>query len=381
MKATHCITSLGEEAAGPSQAVPGLVRALGRLGVETELCSMGELPISGGELPKWAGKLLRVMALRFYLLRVGEPDVYHGHGIWELPVHYMSAVARKRGRPYLIAPHGMLEPWALRFSAWKKRLAGVLFQDRDLQRADCLHAVTQAEVKSFRDYGLENPVAVVPNGVDLEELQPSRERGERFRAKFPRTKDRKIVLFLSRIHPKKGLEMLIEVWGRVRREFAEWALVIAGPDQLGHRAKIEAMVEGLGLADSVVFTGPLYEEDKLAALSAADVFVLPSHSEGFSVAVLEAMSCGLPVLITSGCNFPEAATAGVGVVCESEPADLQRSLCALLGARDAERGEMGMRGKALMEARFTWERLAAQMLEVYEWLLGRRDRPDHVIVD
>lgn len=388
MRILHCIAGLTYIGAGPANALLGLAGAQGRLGhdvvVETlsssDTMAFGTTQLNINLHPSQKPRVLgRSSRLRRRLLEMTPPNVYHGHGLWGLPVSYMARAARSRGCPYLIAAHGMLEPWALRRSRWKKQLVGKLFQDQDLNHADCLHAITPCEVDSFRAYGLKNPIAIVPNGIDL----PSFANVNAFKGHladlFPATRDRPLALFFSRLHPKKGLLHLVDAWARVQRENPDWILVLSGEDHVGHGAEVNRRVIEHGIQRSVVFTGPLYAEAKLAAFAASKLLVLPSFSEGFSMAVLEAMACGLPVLITHGCNFPEVARAGAGVIVQPTASETEQGLRDLMGLTDNERSAIGRQGSRLVEEQFTWDAVAARMISVYEWLLTGHCRPEFVV--
>jgi glycosyltransferase involved in cell wall biosynthesis len=307
---------------------------------------------------------------------VAETDVVHNHSLWMLPTSYATGAAAKRGVPVVFTLHGFLEPWALSRSRWKKRLAGWAFQDRDLRLAACIHVNSVSELRNARNYGLRHPAAIVPNGVDLGPFAQMPPREELLR-RYPQLKDKRICLFLSRLHRKKGLEHLVRAWHRVARKFQDWHLVIAGPDD-GMESRTRSALQTLGLSSSASLIGPLYGRDKLAAYSAADVFLLPSFSEGFSMAVLEAMAAGLPVLVTPGCNFPEAVTAGAAVCVEPTVEGTEAGLRALLGMSEAERREMGRRARRLIQCSYTWDEVARKMLKLYGWLLGGGPRPEFV---
>ncbi len=301
-------------------------------------------------------------------------SVLHAHGLWMYPGLLARRLAERLGIKRIVSAHGMLEPWALRNSRWKKRLAAWVFENRNLHTAGCLHALCAAEAESFRRYGLRNPIAVIPNGVDPAAFERLPDR-VLLEARFPVLRNRRWVLFLSRIHPKKGLPHLLRVWKSVvgdpvvRGQPSDWTLVIAGPDELGHEADMRRLTDDLGLEEHVCFTGPLHGQEKLAALSGAELFVLPSFSEGFSMAVLEAAAAGLPVLLTPRCNFPELAKAGAAVEVSPDVAGCEAGLREMLGLPDAKRRLMGQRGKDLVTSSYTWPRIAEQMLGVYHWLL------------
>jgi poly(glycerol-phosphate) alpha-glucosyltransferase len=389
MKINFVISSLSRTAGGTSACVPMLAREIARKGHSVRLFTIADAGApnlcEGVEViaarPSWPRRLAASADLKDRMNRDGDGDLFHAHGLWELPTHYAARSCRRKGTPYLISPHGMLEAWALQRSPWRKRVMGWLYQNMDLSGADCLHALTQGEKESIRRYGLKNPVAVAPNGIDLAEMDRRERFGALFEERFPRTRGRRVALFLSRVHPKKGLLPLAEAWGKIHREFSDWLLVIAGPDPSGHQAEVERTVRSSNAADSVLFSGPLYDEIKLSALAAAKIFVLPSFSEGFSMAVLEALACRLPVLITPGCNFPEVAEGGAGLLCQPEPAGIAEALRALLRMSEKDRLDMGARGRRMVEEKHAWNTIAGSLIEVYEWILGRKGRPSCVLAD
>jgi glycosyltransferase involved in cell wall biosynthesis len=287
----------------------------------------------------------------------------------------MARAARNRGIPYVIAPHGMLETWALERSRLKKKIAAFLYQRKDLEHCSCLQATARHELERYRACELENPVAVVPNGIDVEQFDDMDRHRGRLVEHHPELKGRPLILFLSRIHPKKGIPNLIGAWQRLRQDFPDWAVIVAGPDEVGQRKELEREVEKLGLADSFVFTGPQYGDNKLATFADADIFVLPSFSEGFSMAILEALGAGLPVVITHGCNFPEVADWGIGQVVEANPDGVERGLRTLMEAPESERQAIGARAHDIVRERYSWAESARKMTEVYRWLCGEQGRP------
>ncbi|PQO38067.1 glycosyltransferase [Blastopirellula marina] len=330
----------------------------------------------------WLGRLSISPALNHRLRRDLEQfDLIHNHSFWMMPNHYASKNAHRHSKPVVFTAHGVLEPWALGRSRWKKRIAGLWFQDRDLRQSACIQVNSESEVKGIRDYGLRNNIAIIPNGVDLSVIDQSLDhasgRGD-LRSKYPELRDKKICLFLSRLHEKKGLAHLIEAWSRIARDQAEWHLVIAGPDD-GFEAEVRQRISGQPWSQSITLTGPLFGQDKYAALAVADTFVLPSFSEGFSMAVLEAMACRLPVLISPGCNFPEVARTGAGIEVEPTVDATLDGLSELMQMSDSQRQAMGERGRRMIEGQYTWDRVAQQTIELYRWLLGRAERPSCVL--
>ena len=310
-------------------------------------------------------------------LSAADPDLVHTHGLWT----YLSIAtlrwSQKRMKPYVVSPHGMLDPWALRNSQWKKRIASFLFEHRHLKGAACLHAINRPEAVAMRNFGLKNPICVIPNGVEIPDstskVQPP-EWGNEFE------RDRKVLLYLGRLHPKKGLPTLLRSWRKAISKNGDWILVIAGWDQAGHRSELEQLVAQLGISDSVKFVGPLFGAPREAAYQGATAFVLPSLSEGQPLAVLEAWSHALPVIMTRECNLGEGFEMGAAVRMEPTIASGTDALKTLFSLGDAALREMGMCGKRLVASSFSWPRIAAEMFSVYQWVIGAGATPSSLFI-
>jgi glycosyltransferase involved in cell wall biosynthesis len=306
-----------------------------------------------------------------------DADIVHSHEIWQFINNDAAAVAFRRRLPHVISPHGALDDWALHRSAWKKAVARRLYADRNLRRAACLHALTEREAENIRAFGLKGAIAVVPNGVELGAFDdlPDRHLAGTF---WPDLRDKSLILFLGRIHPKKGLANLVEAWARLQARFADWHLVVAGPDEIGHLHQIRSLAAERRIEARVTFAGPVYGRRKRALLAAADLFCLPSFSEGFSMAVLEAMACRLPVLLSTQCYFDEVERAGAGRTVEPTADALEARMRTLLNLSAEDLRLMGERGRRLVEEAYSWPRVARRMLAVYRWLLGGGERPEEV---
>jgi len=270
----------------------------------------------------------------------------------------------------MISPHGMLDGWALHQSSWKKRIATQLFERAHLEQAACLHALGSAEADAIRAYGLVNPICILPNGMDIPSASQT-VSAPVWAGQFP--DHRRVLLFLGRLHPKKGLRPLLQAWAT--RPNRDWQLVIAGWDQGGHRAELEAFVREQNLQDAVTFCGALHGPDKAAAYRAAHAFILPSFSEGLPMTILEAWAYALPVLMTAACNLPEGFSAGSALEISTDHAMLAQSLAQFLSRDPAEHVAMGQRGRALVKQQFGWARIAQEMLAVYRWMGGQGPCP------
>lgn len=303
------------------------------------------------------------------------PDLVHLHGIWG---PYSAAAWRWRwrsGRPLIISPHGMVDEGALRISGARKHLVGALYEYSNLRSATALHALNGSEHRAIRALGCRGPIATIPNGV---EIQPLERRAASADGK-------RNLLFLSRLHKKKGVEEMLLAWKMAcdidSTLAVKWSLTIAGWGEGGYVARMRKLAASLGIADGVHFPGSLLGDEKTRAFDASAAFILPSHSEGLPISVLEAWERGLPVLMTDECNLPEGFAAEAALPTTNDPADLARNIVALCELSDEERATIGARGRALACENYDWEGITDQYLALYDWVAGRGERPDFVDVD
>jgi len=299
--------------------------------------------------------------------------------------------------PYLISAHGMLDRWAVQNSRWKKAIAHFLYEGAHLQGAHCLRALCDAEARAIRDLGLTNPIAIIPNGIDMPEIdQDGSEQGNPPWAGFV-DRGQKVVLYLGRVHPKKGLVNLIRAWAavqksEVRSQKSDWILAIAGWDQGGHELELKQLATELdvrwkdvrtkgnpGPVASVLFLGPQFDEAKTLCYRHCDAFVLPSFSEGVPMTVLEAWVHTKPVLMTPQCNLPEGFAAGAALKMDPGVESVTNALSKMHRMTNVELAIMGSRGHALAAERFAWPRIAQQMTALYTWILGGGAQPACVV--
>jgi glycosyltransferase involved in cell wall biosynthesis len=284
------------------------------------------------------------------------PVLFHDHGAW-LPSNVAAAfVAWRADIPLVISTRGMLIPWALNHHRWKKHVAWWAYQKQVLRQADLFHVTSGEEAAMLRALGFEQPVAVIPNGVQLPPAaSPKSEGGNR------------TALFLSRIHPKKGLPMLIDAWASARPE--GWNLELVGPSENGHREELKRITQRHGLDEAISFVGPVTDEEKWSYFHRADLFVLPTHSENFGIVVAEALASGTPVLTTTGAPWQELIDYRCGWWVSPNRAAIAEALQDAVSLSDAERYAMGDRGSTLVRERYSWENVGNQMLQAYHWLL------------
>lgn len=384
MHIIQIIASVANEAAGPSYSVSRLAQALAAHGLNVDLMSSGIASSTGeGNLRTQVFKqdftsipLLKKLcfsrALGDAIARsAADGAVLHGHGLWLMPNVYPGWNAAHHGRPLIVSPRGMLGKAALEISNGRKKVFWALAQRRALEVAKCLHATSVQEFEDIRAFGLKAPVAIVPNGIDvpvMDEAGCVQQRGIR------------TLLYLGRVHPKKGIDRLLHAWSHVEAAYPDWRLRIIGPSERGHGGALRGIAASLGLA-RVQFEDGLYGEAKQGAYREADVFVLPTRNENFGMVVAEALANGTPVISTKGAPWKGLVENSCGWWIDHGVEPLAAALGTAMAMPRAALDEIGVRGRAWMLRDFSWEKVAADMEQVYRWCAGEVDRPETIMID
>jgi len=382
MKILHALQTLDPATGGPPMVAARLAAAQAALGCESQIVSY-RLPDADARISEALATIPNIGKVKLEYLPAPtkterifarearqklEPivagfDLVHLHGVWDPMVKIAASLAEKQRKPYVLTPHGMLDPWSMSQKKLKKQIALALGYRHMLDRAAFLHYLNSDEKKLAENLRLASPAHVLPNGIFLEELDPLPAKGT-FRASHPEFADAKLILFLSRLHYKKGLDFLADAFAIVAKEFPDARLVVAGPDD-GAREAFESQIARLGIAPRVHLVGPIYAAQKLAALRDCDCFCLPSRQEGFSLAITEAMACNAPVVISTECHFPEVKEANAGIIAELNAPAIAAGLVSVL--RDPAAAEkMGQNGRELIVSRFTWPKVAGAMIKYYK---------------
>lgn len=294
--------------------------------------------------------------------------VYHAHMLWDYPVWAAHSVARARKRPLVITPHGsLISEWRRR--GLKKMAYKLLFLRSILKGQTVIHALNPAERDACRAFGIKNPIEIIPNGLPRAAFFQVR-TPETVLDRWPHLRNRRLLLFMGRVCREKGLDVLLPAWHEVCKDKtnSDWLLVIAGPDYRGYAKTLSAAIEAMGLQDSVVQLGPVYGPMKESLLAAAECFVLPSHSEAMSVAILEAIAAGLPVVYTRACNLPELAAAGGGWEVPLAVAPLAERLRAVCQTTTANLMAAGALARELGLRNYTLETTASRLTTLYQRL-------------
>lgn len=377
MKIINCVSSTDNPSAGTTYSVRRLVEACRIINTDTHLYSVGNttgcqakppyekcFPQNFSSIP-----FIKRLGVSFELRRAllqEDWDLCHIHGLWMLPNIYPAIAARAKNRPLMLSPHGMLAPEALSFSKVKKRLALALWQNRALDQVGCFRATCEAELQEIRKFGINKPVALIPNGIDIPPLIGP-----------PTLTSSYKVISLGRIHPKKGLGRLIKAWAMIEREFPEWHLDIVGPDENGHSSELDRLINDLQLK-RVRIKGPIYGDEKVFALQQAEIFVLPTVNENFAMTVAESLACCTPVISTKGAPWAGLETNRCGWWVDHGPEPLSAALREAMSLSPSERKKMGDRGRSWMQRDFGWDGIAEKMLLTYHWMVSGGRLPNYI---
>ncbi len=380
MRVTHVVPRITSEASGPAYSVMALCEALRAQGAKTRLGVVEPAP--DRSLPDWVHvfpgsgrpfQLGRSKALFNWLraaIERAEVDIIHNHSLWMMPNIYPGWVTGGSNTRLVVSPRGTLSEWALGHSKWKKRMMWLMLQRPAISHAACFHATAESEYEDIRRIGFRQPVSIIPNGITIPpgRLEAPRAAGRRRR-----------LLFLSRIHPKKGLENLLYAWRAVEHRFPDWELEIVGPDNGGYLERLQALQRELRLS-RIHFRGPAFGEQKWQAYQHAELYVLPTHSENFAMTVAESLAAGTPAIVTKGAPWQglEAHQAGWWIDIGIDP--LVACLEEAVGCSQEALRKKGVNGQQWMQRDFSWDRIGGMMLETYQWLLNGGEQPAHVRV-
>ena len=360
MKQLHIVQDISVKSGGLGLAALRYAQALSRQGIYVTLFVVNRyddelaFEVIKNQFELLSGKN-SILALQ-KCMRVGQFDVVHLHGLWSPILAWGGLLARIKKIALFISPHGCLEPWALKHKQFKKQLALMLYQRRILSSATLLVATAKQETESIRSTGFHQPVAQIPNGVEkiADSYQPSH-------------KPTQTILFLSRVHPQKGLGDLVTAWARIKQ--AGWRVVVAGPSEESYKAEIQRMAESLGVGADFEFLGLVTGDAKERCFANADIFVLPTYSENFGIAIAEALARGLPVITTTGAPWQDLVTYECGWWIEPNPDALSKALSSALGLSKETLMQMGERGRQLVTSQYSWDTIGKNAKQVSEWIL------------
>jgi poly(glycerol-phosphate) alpha-glucosyltransferase len=306
-----------------------------------------------------------------------KTNILHIHGLWRYQHAFMSTWKQFHPNPIICTSHGMLDPYIIKNQFYLKRLLGnILFATKGFNAVDCFHALCLKELEDIRVFGLKQPVAIIPNGVFL----PNEYEYEHYQNQQKDTK--KHLLYLGRLHHKKGVDLLLNAIALIKKENAiildNWIIDIVGWDHENCKQSLEKIVSDNFLNKMIVFHGGLFGEDKMKMYATSDAYILPSHGEGLPLTVLEAWSWKLPVIITPQCNLPEGFEAQAAIRVNDNVESIKEGIIKLFALSENELKSMGENGYLLVKNCFTWDASAKKMIQLYQWILGQGEKPEFV---
>lgn len=377
MKILQTIAGFGAKSGGTSTCTYDLVTALNQLNCQTDILTLkpndptnhlmgvGEqwikaLPYDGKTPFGYSHNIV-------HYLNTTDYDLYHTNGLWMYCNHITASIARKKGKPYVITPHGMLYPQALARSAWKKKLMMYLCFDKDIREANCIHATCMQEMKYYRDLGYKNPVAVIANPMPLpdyiDDIKPERSK--------------KRIGFLGRLHPRKNVKGLIEAWASLGKATQNAELYIMGKGDESYEAYLRELVTTLGLTN-VVFAGFVNGREKFEKLATLTALFVPSDFENFGMIITEALIVKTPVMASLGTPWEELNARHCGWWVNNDIHTLAQTMEEVFSLSDEELLAMGERGRQLVIEKYSSVQVATQMKHLYEWILNGGEKPDFV---
>lgn len=377
MKILHVLSTLDASSGGPVRSVRGLSQSLTERGhISTVLAASP--PPNATPLHMDAASISALNPSPLSALWKGhsfdgerkiahlaaENDLIHIHSLWHYPGYAAAQQARKYETPTLISPRGTLQGWSLRQKRLKKAIYTHFIQRRLMSAASACHALTDTERSELEAFGVHSRIRVCPNGVTCPPLSPN--DGRLFRSEFSQLGDSPFILFLGRLHPKKGVDLLLRAFLAVVRDLPEGtALVLAGPDDSGLVQQLQRQAQQSGFADRVFFTGLLDDTLKFSAMRAARFLVHPSHSEGLSLVSLEALAAGLPMVVSKRCNLDDVH-GRIGLVVEPSQDELRSALLKLgRDTSDSRLQQMAVKARAEAESTYAWDKIACSMENIY----------------
>lgn len=372
------IPTISQEASGGTNAILGICKSLIDLHQDITLTTLNWAPLSSThsfhkQFPVAIGprRLGRSPAMRRWLInqvKLNNVDLLHNHSLWMMPNVYPGQIAKQYGIPLVVSPHGTMSAWAMKNGSSIKRYFWSFQQRPALDATTCFHATAFSEYEDIRRLGFNQPVAIIPNGISIPEWLPEKQNKSR------------TLLFLGRIHPKKGIDILLPAWRAVQDHFPEWRLQIVGPDNRGYLKQMQHLASDLHL-ERVEFSGVLFGEQKHLTYRQADLFVLPTYSENFGISVAEALAAGTPAIVTKGAPWSGLEKHGAGWWIDIGLDALINCLEEAMGFSQANLSKMGLRGQNWMEAEYSWNQVGKQMMETYQWILHGGNKPDFIIED
>tara|TARA_B110000211_G_scaffold234720_1_gene305856 strand:+ start:981 stop:2141 length:1161 start_codon:yes stop_codon:yes gene_type:complete len=377
MKVLHIVENLDESYGGPAKSVPFLVSHLNKLGIQNVIFAakihdqeqnylVDDYKLDVRKFSTFGVRKARFCPDLIASLEneVTADSIIHIHTLWTYPAYAAFQVAKSSGVPLVVSTRGMLYEWSMKQNKLVKKFAMWCFQKALLRRANIIHITESGEEAAVRRLGINTVPTLVPNGIDLNEFASLKDQTEA-KADLGLQSDKNYILFMSRIHPKKGLIHLIEAWSSLSKQYTDWDLLIVGPvDDEAYLNEILGVLGNKGLRDKVVLTGMLHGTKRLDAFAASRLFVLPSYTENFGIVICEALAAGLPVITTNGTPWKEIKDKSIGWWVGPNSQDIKKSLIEALDLSPEDLKQRGQGGISIAK-KFRWADQSKKMFEAY----------------
>ncbi len=375
MKICIAISTIDKNSGGPSRSVPILAKGLSSLGVNTTLLVQESNNMNYHLLENTNVRIIvlprkaKIDEIERIILNESF-DLIHSQNLWSPFYNKVARIARRHAIPYIMTPRGTLEPWSLSQKRIKKIIALAIYQKKDLRKANCILATSKMEANNVRNLSIKTPIAVIPNGIDVSEYK--------CRSVDTLNNVKKQVLFLSRIHPKKGIEILIRSWASIVNKYPDWKVVIAGNGEESYILSLQEQIKSYNMEDRIVIIPPVFGEEKHQLYCESSVFVLPTYSENFGMVIAEAMSCGVPVITTNGTPWQELNEVNLGWCIDLSEDNLTKVLIEAIELGLEKLFIKGQSASKHIYNTYQYTEVAKKNLTVYEWILNGIEKPSWV---
>ena len=380
MRIKHVVETIDISSGGPARSVTFLIRKIinqnNNISIDLHTKDSASPIISGFNHDKgqiiFYNKKVKFSSKTFFKgNEENKNTIVHIHGLWGLMLQKICRISFNNKLPYIVTPRGMLEPWSLGQKKIKKFLAMFLYQRRNLDNSKCIHATSEMEAINLRKLGLKSPIAIIPNGINLDEFPNS----------YPQKETRKKkILFLSRIHKKKGIENLIFAWSDIIKQLkSNLVIEIIGNGEEEYINKLNILIQSKNLDSEITIKKPIFGKEKILKFREASLFVLPTYSENFGIVIAEALASYTPVITTEGAPWEELEVNNCGKWIKIGVDPLKEALIEMLKKDENELILMGKNSRNLVEKKYSMEAVASQMIDLYEWILEKGEKPKFII--
>lgn len=388
MKILHIVDSVGKESYGLGSISMGLSKAQLELGEDVSIWTSD----NDNDL-EWASKIYDIPQEKLFGFPTNIPsirlstdelkmafknkfDIVHQHSLWT-PQSMMTTILRKNGAKTCIAAHGTLSEFALKKSKFKKKIALAFFEKNNLKKSNVLHATSELEIEDFKRLHLKNPIAYIENGIGSQVLS-KKGNGDAFRTKYNIPNDKKVLLYFSRITPKKGLDMLLPAIAELGESFKDWILVVVGNNEFNYQDEVQTIIQNLQIQHKVFIIEPQYGDAKFDTFDASDFFILPSYSEGSPMVVVDALAYGLPVITTKSSSWKNLEEYHCGFWSDISKDAIKENILKMVNLSDESLIHYSINAQNLIKNKYLWDEIAKKTVLLYRWILYKDVKPDFI---